>query len=334
MTHQINMLQSHLRPYRARTTSALLLMPPLVVMPALSCTPTKIGARHSLGDATANWTPVDSNQAGTSRLHCPAGSVLLPSGQFEMGHASQYESHEDHPPHTVASSAFCLDRTEVTTAAYRSCVDAGMCSHPDRYQPIYGRESTACNWGRPQADMHPINCLDWTQARAFCAWSGGRLPTEAEWEYAARGSTGRIFPWGFIEPNEQLSNLCGMECSLKLSSVGLWELPVGQWFDPWEFTSVVGSFPAGNTPEGIQDLAGNVWEWVEDAYASDAYSRRPRDFSAQQVGVSDGTYRVVRGHGWSVNCLACARSYMRAYKSPSHRDMAGGFRCAREPQSE
>lgn len=127
-------------------------------------------------------------------------------------------------------SSAVLDRTEVTVAAYRACVDAKVCPEPT------GTDAE-CNWGRSGRDDHPINCVTWVQAYTYCDWRGDRLPTDQEWVYAAGGPEGREYPWGDEEPTTQL-------CWKKSQ------------------TCPVGSFPAGNTPEGLQDMAGNVYEWT------------------------------------------------------------------------
>jgi formylglycine-generating enzyme required for sulfatase activity len=156
--------------------------------------------------------------------------IAIPGGTFLMGSDSQKP--REGPVTRVTLSGFQLDRTEVTQSAYAACVAAGACS-----EPASGDDSS-CDWRVPGTDNYPINCINWFQARAFCEWRGARLPTEAEWEFAARGQEERTYPWGEAAPDETRAQL----------------------FD----IAVVGTHPAGATPLGLQDMAGNVWEWVED----------------------------------------------------------------------
>jgi len=164
---------------------------------------------------------------------------------------------DESPIHEVAVAEFRMDLTEVTVAAYRACVDAKKCSAPDTFH-------AACNWGRAGQDRHPVNCVTWDQAREFCNWAGKSLPTEAQWEYAARGTDGRTYPWGNDEPTNRA-------CWLRRE---------------WRGTCEVGSFSPGDSPFGVKDMAGNVFEWTESHY-SENYSK-PRDVDA----------RVIRGGTW------------------------------------
>ena len=144
-------------------------------------------------------------------LTCPNGSVLIPAGEFSMGSPDGQGRADEHPRHRVRSAAFCMDRTEVTVAAYRACTSRGPCTVPIDTSVLWGLAHTHCNWGRSVTDTHPVNCVDWNQARNYCAWAGGRLPTEAEWEYAARGVESRQYPWGDAAPDGTRANLCGSE---------------------------------------------------------------------------------------------------------------------------
>jgi formylglycine-generating enzyme required for sulfatase activity len=139
----------------------------------------------------------------------------------------------------------------VTVAAYRLCVRASACAPPIKHE--------GCNWEQRGRDDHPINCVDWAQANAYCAWMGKRLPTEEEWEYAARGREGRRYPWGDEAPGPTRVNVCDKECR-RMAERGRGQLPpiMFEASDGWGSTAPVGSYPAGNSPFGVADMAGNI----------------------------------------------------------------------------
>ncbi len=195
-------------------------------------------------------------------------------------------------PHPVTVATFWMDRTEVTVAAYDRCVAAGACTAP---APIDG---WPCNWGEPGRESHPINCVDWEMAETYCHWAGGRLPTEAEWEYAARGTDGRTYPWGNETPSAQLC-WSGIEARAG--------------------TCPVGAFAGGNLPFGLADMAGNVWEWTSDCYRS--YSGRRAAGRCHD--------RVDRGGSWGDNGSAWFHASFRDRLAPSNRSAYLGIRCAR-----
>jgi formylglycine-generating enzyme required for sulfatase activity len=210
------------------------------------------------------------------------------------------------PLHTVTVPTFELTATEVTVAQYQVCVnDGGACTAP--------ATGTTCNWNDPGYEDHPVNCVDWNQARDFCAWAGGRLPTEAEWEYAARStgpSSSFTYPWG----NSTAT------CSYAVMNDGS-----GSGCGTGRTWSVC-SKPAGNTGQGLCDMAGNVWEWVEDDYHSD-YTGAPTDGSAWVDGPR-GSYRVVRGGSFGHDA-GFLRAADRHYFDPSYTLEHLGFRCTR-----
>lgn len=159
--------------------------------------------------------------------------AAAPAGSFTLGKTKA--------PVTVA--AHCIDRTEVTVSAYARCVEKGACSAPDAHD----EDHEWCNWKRAGREEHPINCVDQAQAIAYCAFVSARLPTEAEWEWSARGyERGTRFPWGDEEPGAR----------------ACWDGPGNTVPDDREGTCPVGSFEAGANPAGVLDLAGNVWEWT------------------------------------------------------------------------
>jgi formylglycine-generating enzyme required for sulfatase activity len=225
--------------------------------------------------------------------------VLVPAGEFTMGSsASDSQAYGDEKPqHTVYLDAFWIDKFEVTNAQYKKCVDAGKCSAPPQ-RKSYTRDSY---YGDARYDNYPVIYVPWNDANTFCAWAGKRLPTEAEWEKAARGTDGRIYPWG---------NTFDIN---KVNAEG----KVGD-------TTEVGAYPAGASPYGVMDMAGNVWEWVADWYAENYYASSPRN---NPKGPSSGEYRVLRGGAWYTN-QSYVRAAYRYYYYPVNRDFDVGFRCA------
>jgi formylglycine-generating enzyme required for sulfatase activity len=211
--------------------------------------------------------------------------------------------HDETPTQRVRLDAFGIDRTEVTVAAYRRCIGAGVCTP--------GSVSAADD--RLSLPAHPITGVDFHQASRFCAWVGGRLPTEAEWERAARGHDRRRFPWGDAY-NDRLANHGG----------GFRQVdPV----DGHRFAAPVGSYPDGASPYGVLDLAGNAWEWTADLFAADAYvvtsPVNPR-------GPASGAQRVVRGGSWRYPPIALRLAHRnRLGEGESQPDL--GFRCAYDP---
>ncbi len=234
---------------------------------------------------------------------CGSGSmVTVPAGLFRMGCSGSDSScaGDEKPVHEVFLDAFSIDKTEVTVDAYAACVSAGKCSNPTT--GVY------CNWEVSGRGDHPINCVDWSQAVAYCAWAGGRLPTEAEWERAARGTDGRVYPWG----NEKAT------CQRAVMYDG------GDGCGK-DRTFPVGSKPRGASPSGALDMAGNVWEWVSDRYDSNYYKSSP---SRNPRGPSSGSFRVKRGGSFDY-VASLVRAGYRSYDAPSRRGGYLGFRCAR-----
>ena len=222
---------------------------------------------------------------------CPAGMVAIPGGTFMMGSSSGEDAEK--PVHRVELDGFCMDVTEVTVEAYAQCVSAGSCTKPDTGE--------GCNWGQSGKGNHPINCVDWYQAEAYCTWVGKRLPTEQEWEYGARGGSRQLeYPWGSEAPG---SRAC-------------WNRSDG--------TCPVGSYPSGDSPFGLHDMAGNVWEWVQDWYGP-----YPTSVSKNYAGHSSGLFRVIRGGGWGNNDPSLLRGSRRYLLTPDDRGYALGIRCAR-----
>ncbi len=243
---------------------------------------------------------------------CPAGMVIIPEGAFVMG--ADDGDRSERPIPVLHLAAFCMDRTEVTVAAYRACVAAGACQPasttawwPGITEADHRVNDRWCNANYGDRDDHPVNCIDFDQAAGFCAWRGARLPTEAEWEYAARGDDGRIYPWGDAAPDAHLMNGCGPECVAEGARAGQRWTAMYDESDGWPTTAPVGSFPAGASPSGLLDMAGNVLEWTADPL---------------------GGFRIDRGSGWNTDVPSRLRTSQRSWMVPSRRSVVVGARCA------
>lgn len=228
----------------------------------------------------------------------PAGMVRVPAGPFEMGGGSQAD---ERPRHRVELGAFLIDRDEVTRGDYALCVAAHRCEAVG-----------AAGLASPANDRLPVTQVSWRDATAYCASVKKRLPTEAEWEKTARGTDGRIYPWG-NQPRCDLANFGNFE--------GEGRCPK----NPGRPVAV-GSYPA-DSPYGARDLAGNVWEWVSDRYQATYYRHSP---AREPRGPEKGALRVVRG-GACCSMFGLPRSGNRLAFPEGYRDADLGFRCARDP---
>lgn len=261
---------------------------------------------------------------------CPESQVPVPGGMFWMG---DQDLDKSKPVHKVTLSPYCIDRTEVTVAAYRLCVEAGACPPASATVDWKGMKpedktkwSQFCTWGKRGHDKHPINCVDWTQAKTYCEWLGGRLPSEAEWEYAARGNDSRNYPWGNQLPDATRLNACGSECaSMAQQRLDVSWTPMYAGDDGWPATAPVGRYPKGASPFGVLDMAGNVWEWTADGFAD--YSSEPA--TNPEISRHDESPRVTRGGAWLSEVAARVRASDRLGLAPGCRINSLGFRCAR-----
>lgn len=237
----------------------------------------------------------------TPGTKCPPGSVAVPAGTFAVGTTRMQAYEEDEQPRRVVTLTrpYCIDRTEVTVAQYAACVAAGACAER---KPAFAGEAM------------PMTNVSWHDARAACAFRGGRLPSEVEWEHAARGNDDRLYPWGSWHPDCPYADL---------------------WGDMWGSCgafgpSPVGSAPKGASPFGALDLAGNVLEWVDDLYdgrgwdAVEPVDPRRADPWAKRHGV--------RGGSWDYDVVHSLRVSDRGGYPSELRDATLGFRCAFDPK--
>ena len=276
--------------------------------------------------------------------------VFVPAGEFFSGCNKTVDKECDNnrkPGHVVQVDGFYIDITEVTVAAYAACVKAWRCSSKglempfnDGWEREYPEDAWACNWKKKGRGNHPINCVDWYQAEAYCRWKGKRLPTEAEWEKAARGTDGRKYPWGNMGfATSKVANIRDETASRERTEAeatssdddDLFEVveTAEETFEAYDHrskgTAPVGQFPAGVSPYGVLDMIGNVAEWADDgteyrilfgyvwelAADYEVYRcRRGGSFASKLVA----SYYLDRG----ANCV-----------SPNNRKELVGFRCAK-----
>jgi formylglycine-generating enzyme required for sulfatase activity len=226
--------------------------------------------------------------------------ITIPAGTFLWGSDPSKDlmaAADETPIREIYLSTYQIMRMPVTNAQYKVFVDVTGHRTPEHW---YGKEIPG------RRANHPVVNVSWRDAVAFCTWAGGRLPSEAEWEKAARGTDGRIYPWGNQPPDEQ-------HCNFNRNV---------------DDTTPVGSYPAGAGPYGAMDMAGNVWEWVNDWYEENYYSISP---GSNPQGPATGRFRVLRGGSWFEVGDNYLRSAHRYDNHPAFWSYDNGFRCVRSP---
>ena len=269
---------------RKQTIAILVLVMGLVIS---GCGPGQL-----LGPTLSVGAKQVSPKDGMIQMYVPAGEFLMGSTEADLNASS-----DENPQHTVYLDAFWIDQTEVTNAQYAKCVQAGQCLEPIQTSS-YTRNSY---YGNALYANYPVVYVGWDDANNYCTWAGRRLPTEAEWEKAARGTDGRLYPWGNQAPNTTLANF---------------NENVGD-------TTEVGKYPAGASPYGALDMAGNVHQWVEDWYGEKYYQNSPE---RNPTGPGSGSYRVLRGGGFYAS-QSDSRSALRNEANPGSMGINNGIRC-------
>lgn len=306
-----------------------ILLLPILSLTAIGCSPDKptveeptkspVGSPEEAGQISSSELTL-----GDSQVRPADGMVMLyvPPGEFEMGSQDgevnlaleicrEYDTNcslryfsIERPAHIVDLDGYWIDKTEVSNTQYTKCIEAGYCTEVGCPELLIEAE-------------HPVVCITWDQAEAYCEWAGGRLPTEAEWEYAARGADGLRFPWGDDFDGRRL-NYCDSNCEL-----GKKDETVD---DGYVETAPVGNYPEGASWTGALDMAGNVWEWTADYYGPYSEERQ-----VNPSGPSTGGRRVVRGGSWHTT-PDHVRSALRTYSGPNQEIDHVGFRCASSPR--
>jgi formylglycine-generating enzyme required for sulfatase activity len=272
--------------------------------------------------------------AATGTRTIAAGWVLIPSGSFLMGATDEQKAsvyafggspkwmdfikplvESSGPAHEVFLDSFYILRNEVSNQEYEQFARATG----------RARRSPPPGFDRPS---QPAVVVTWNDARSYCAWAGARLPTEAEWEKAARGTQGFVYPWGNAWDAQKLQSMDRI-AGKSLSTIEEWESWRKQYLreTPEATTADVGSFPKGASPYGVMDMAGNVWEWVADWFDPTYYANSPRN---NPKGPESGDFRVLRGGAWDTPRVVNFTWLRQTFMPPSGARSVTGFRCAKD----
>ena len=300
----------------------------VIPLPTTTLTPTTATPTATVTPQTATCTRI-----GQSRLAADGMKlVCVPQGSFVMGpRAGEVTYPANLPAHSVSLAAFWIDETEITNAMFARFVQSTA------YQTVSERIGVSnvftpnsgmgawnmvpADWRRPSGptsslkglENHPVVQIAWQDAAEYCNWAGRRLPTEAEWEKAALGSDGRRLPWGSQAPDGNRANIADRSLGTSYAASSN---------DGYRFTAPVGSCPAGASPYGALDMAGNAWEWLVDWYGETYYAVSP---AANPTGLASGEFRALRGGSWSD--LLITITY-RGHHAPGETNNGYGFRCA------
>jgi formylglycine-generating enzyme required for sulfatase activity len=280
---------------------------PTVPASTAAALPTSAPTTAPTTTSTLEPTPPPTPEAGAEEVSTIDGmsQVYVPAGEFVMGNNSGPADQQSE--HVVFLESFWIDQYEVTNAQYALCVAARLCTPPQRLDSI----TRAQYYGVPEFENFPVIYVSWFQAREYCEWAGRRLPTEAEWEKAARGDDRRLYPWGNSTPTAE---------QLNFRASGFGDTVAGY------------SYVANVSPYNAVDMSGNVSEWVEDFYDPNYYSVSPRDnpTGPTQTGCPGGDCRVLRGGNWNGTAEEVTTTFRLFYGPNDSRD-AFGIRCARTP---
>lgn len=236
----------------------------------------------------------------------PNEMVLVPAGHFWMGCNEEIDTScqpEEYPYRKVFLESYYIDRREVTVSAYRACVQAERCQKPPALE--------GCNFPRLDRGNHPINCVNSYEAKEYCAFVGKTLPSEEQWEKAARGTDGRLFPWGNVFQAAFVNHQEGGE------------------IDGYPDTAPVGSFPRGASPYGALDMAGNCWEWTSSLFTPDPQSHKPITDGSIEPYHTQGPSVISKGGAWNTDHAWPLRASGRTWDRPARNTPTHGFRCVK-----
>jgi formylglycine-generating enzyme required for sulfatase activity len=301
-----------------------------------------LGGKHDAG-ADAKTPPASSGSnvpaalaapsasAAPAAATCPDEMAQIPAGQFFMGSELKDAADNEKPSHNVSVDSVCMDLYEVTAKKYKACSDVGKCKRaptevefPKMTESDHRIYSPLCTGGDAEKADHPINCVTWEMADAYCKAYDKRLPTEAEWEFATRGPDGRVYPWGDEPPTAQHLNACDEECVAWGKAHHVEMTALGKGDDGYATTAPVGKFPAGRSRFGPYDVVGNVWEWVADWYG-DYHPEAAKN----PTGPASGERKVIRGGAFNGGFEAWLHPSFRYAQVPQAQSHGIGFRCVK-----